>query len=94
MKVALCFSSDSTRSSLGVDSDAVAVDIVCIDGTVVQWTVSIEARDRILKYCHVVMCLNRLVRSRAPACVASPCTAIPSLSTTPVCSHFLTFDLD
>ena len=53
MNVALCFSSDSTKSSRGVDSVAIAVDMVVgYDGTVNRWTCT-EARDRILNPCHV-----------------------------------------
>ena len=52
MKVALCFSSDSTRSSRGVDSVAIAVDMMVVNGTLKRWTYT-EARDRILKSRHV-----------------------------------------
>lgn len=58
MKVALCFSSESTRSSLGVDSVAIAVDMVVDDGIVGDELT--EARDRILKSRHVALCLKRL----------------------------------
>lgn len=53
MKVALCFSSDSTKSSRGVDSVAIAVGMMMINGTVKWWYYCTEARDRILKSCHV-----------------------------------------
>ena len=52
MNVALCFSSDSTRSSRGVDSVAIAVDMMMVNGTMKWWTYT-EARDRILKSRHV-----------------------------------------